>query len=112
MLKLVLAQGYSFNTHNYNRVHLFKIYDEGEMPFDASGYDAPIVEIFDDLTALVIPPITAIWTTQASGIGSFSFSPTNFLVRGGPHYIRVKLVKAGTVVSTERRRIMVFRAPP
>ena len=108
MLKLILTQGYAFNTNDHNRVYSFKVYNEDDSPFDASGYDAPIIEVFNDVGCLVLLPITGIWTTQASGVGSFTFASTNYLRLIGSHYIMVQLVKPGTIVGTERRRITVF----
>ena len=108
MLRLILTQGYAFNTNDHNRVYSFKVYNEDDSPFDASGYDAPIVEVFNDLGSSELLPITGSWTTQGLGVGTFSFTSTNNLSRIGSYYIMVQLVKPGTVIGTERRRITVF----
>lgn len=111
MLKLILMQGYGFFTNDHGRSHTFKVYDESDVAFDATTYNAPIVKVFDYFGKAAIEPVTGSWTTQASGIGTFAFSPTNHLTRAGPHYIEVQLEKPGTVISTERKKVAVFASP-
>ncbi len=110
MLKLILTQGYSFNTNDYSRVHTFKVYDENDLPLDASGYTA-IIKIFDELGLQVIKPVAVAWTSQSIGVGTFSFSVSNYLALVGPHHIILQLEKSTTIIGTERRKIMVFANP-
>ncbi|MEM2141323.1 MAG: hypothetical protein QXJ74_07750 [Nitrososphaera sp.] len=111
MLKLVLTQGYVFNTGDYGRAHQFKIFDEGEAAFDATSYSLPIVKVSDPDGNTVISPLTGAWTAQNQGAGTFAFTRENHLGSAGPHYIEVQLEKSGTVTSTERRRITVLASP-
>lgn len=111
MLKLILAQGYGFRTGDYGRTYTFNIYDENNVAFDGSTYNLPIIKVFDHASNSVVEPVTGSWTTQASGIGTFAFSPINHLTRAGPHYLEVQLEKPGTLISTERKKIAVFASP-
>lgn len=111
MLKLILLQGYGFNTKDRGRQHAFKIYDENDAAFDASTYSAPVIKIFDYDGKPAVGPVTGSWTSQASGIGAFAFSPDNHLTMAGPHYVEVQLEKPGTMISTERKKIAVFASP-
>lgn len=111
MLKLVLPNGYGFNTGDFGRSYAFEIYDENDAAFDASAYGAPVINVFDYWGRLPVQPVTGSWTVQSSGIGTFAFSPTNQLTMAGPHYIEVQLEKPGTVISTERKKIAVFASP-
>lgn len=111
MLKLVLPNGYGFNTNDYGRSYTFKIFDENDAAFDASTYNAPMIKVFDYWGKSSVEPVTGSWTTQSSGIGSFAFSQINHLARAGPHYIAVHLEKADTIISTERKKIAVFASP-
>lgn len=111
MLKLVLPNGYGFNTNDFGRTYAFGVFDENDVAFDASTYSAPVIKIFDYWGKSSIEPVTGSWTTQASGVGAFAFSPTNHLTAAGPHYIEVQLEKPGAIVSTERKKIAVFASP-
>jgi hypothetical protein len=111
MLKLILPNGYAFNTNDHGRSHAFRIFDEGDAAFDASAYSAPIVKVFDYWGKAATEPVTGSWALQSSGMGTFAFSPSNHLTTAGPHYIKVQLEKPGTIVSTERKKIAVFASP-
>lgn len=111
MLKLILPQGYAFNTKDHGRSYEFRIYDESDAAFDASAYGAPVIKIFDYGGRSLVEPVTGSWNAQSSGIGSFGFSPTNHLTTAGPHYIEVQLEKPGAVISTERKKIAVLASP-
>lgn len=106
MLKLVLTQGYTFAADDYGRSHGFRIYNEDDTPFDASTYNAPSVNVFDQNGHITLS-ITGSWTAQNQGIGAFSFTESSRLAVQGPHYLEVQLDKIGVLVSTERRRITV-----
>ena len=109
---MVLPQGYNFPANDYNRLHVLKIYNEDDTPFDASGFSSHLIKIFDDSGTMIIASVTGSWTSQTSGIGKFSFSPTGRPTKPGPYFVEAQLEKAGTAISTERRRIAVLASPP
>lgn len=112
MLKMILPQGYNFPANDYNRLHVLKIYNEDDTPFDASGFTSPMIKIFDDAGTMLIASVTGSWTSQASGNGTFSFSPTSRLTKPGSYFLETQLEKTDAIISTERRRIVVLASPP
>lgn len=108
---MILPQGYNFPANDYNRLHVLKIYNEDDTPFDASGFNSPLIKIFDDSGTVPISSVTGSWTGQTSGNGTFSFSSINRLAKSGPYFIEAQLEKEGTIISTERRRIAVLTSP-
>ncbi len=111
VLKLVLAEGSRFATKDYGRSQAFRIFNEDDTAFNATTYNSPVVNVFDELGILVIQSISGSWTNQASGIGTFSFSSANHITVSGLYYLEVQLEKAGNVLSTERRKIVAMPSP-
>lgn len=111
MLKLVLPDGYQFNAYDYGVATTFKIYNRDETVFDATNY-TPQVQFLDPYGTRVLT-VTGAWTTQNQGIGTFAFTATNLLTvaTGAGHKIygiQVQLEKAGVVLTTESKQIVVI----
>lgn len=97
--KCVLSDGkYVFNTYDYGRSIGFKLYDQTDTAFNATGYTG-YVKIYNSNGAEIVTEISPSWTTQSTGIGTFAFTETNLLSSEGRYLLEVQLEKSGEIRS-------------
>ena len=109
MLKLVLDQ-YSIPQNDFGRAINFKIYDEADAAFSATGYTGE-VKVSNEKGSQVVDDISPTWTVQGSGTGSFKFTSTLRPDVSGYYWVEIELTKSGEQISTERARIYVAPSP-
>lgn len=123
-LRLAIDQ-YEFPRLDYGYNVGFKIYDEDQTAFDATGYtgtakfykrSTDMFHFFRDVEratrvqgqiATVINDISVTWDTQASGIGHFAFTESARPSVVGPLWIEIQLTTASAKRSTELKRVFV-----
>jgi len=113
VLRLILPKGNVFPADDYGRAHQFKIYNEDETVFDATGYTGYAMVSSSDGSLILEKQVT--WTTQTSGIGTFAFTSSNRLATTTAsgytsYYLEIQLELAGTILSTERIQIYVMES--
>ncbi|UVF62245.1 receptor-binding protein [Nitrososphaeria virus YSH_1032793] len=109
MLQLRLSR-YEFLENEYGRTITFRIYDETPSALNCSSYTSAEVIITDVEGNEYIDQITPSWTTQTSGIGTFSFTDTKKLDYSGIFYVQVVLEKSGEESPTEPVKITVQKS--
>ncbi len=96
--KMVLSDGmYLFHTYDYGRTIPFKLYDYTDAAFNASTYTGYIKIFSSSNGGELLTEISPSWTTQASGIGSFAFTTSNYLATKGTYRLECQLEKSGTI---------------
>jgi len=130
VLRLVLDQ-YEFMQNDFGRNVNFRIYQEdGETPFDASGYDGVTkgfkrqgdrAFFFRDveramsvigMIAQLIADITVIWDTQTAGVGHWAYTENLRPSVPGNLWIEIELTKVGERTSTELLKTFVHPSTP
>ena len=124
MLQLTLDQ-WEFARYDFGRDVVFKLYDEVDTPFDATGFTGIIKcfkrhgdraffyrDVAKALTvvgtvAQIIGDITVTWTTQNIGEGTFKFTSTERPSIQGVLWIELQLQKSGAQISSELIRTFV-----
>lgn len=109
MLKLVLDQ-IEFAANDYGRNVTFRIYDETDSVYDATGYTA-IIKTLNNDGGQIVDDITGTWTTQNQGVGNFSYTSTKRISDDGFAKIEVSLEKSGEITSTRPERVIVHESP-
>lgn len=115
MLKFILPKGYSFPNFDYGTAWTVKIYNEDDTAFDATGYNG--YAIFADEKGGMQLEIAITWTTQSSGIGTFTFTKDSGLATSTAtghmvYYMEVQLEKTGEKRSTAPKKITILESSP
>lgn len=123
-LRLALDQ-YEFPRLDYGYNVGFRIYDEDEAAFDASGFTGTAkfykrhsdkFHFFRDTAravstlgevSTIINDISVTWDTQASGIGHFAFTSTSRPSITGYMHVEIQLTTSTAKRSTELIRVFV-----
>lgn len=95
--KVVLTDGiYEISASDYGRAMAFKLYNQSDSAFDATGYTA-YVKVYDDDGIEILTEISPSWTLQSAGTGTFALTSTNHLASAGRFNWEIQLEKAGEI---------------